>query len=221
MDRTLPRRRWCLPLLLIALVFLSSPGCTSVLTTAVFLIRGYDDPAEFKGLKGKRVAVLCRPPIDEGLDGKLAASEVAEQIGRLLEKNLRKTVVIDQEEVSNWTDLNGWEDFKAIGEALDAEMVVGIELERFSLYESQTVYRGKSNVQIDVWDMTQGGQLVYSKTPPQNLYPPSTGIPASMPKNEFRRIYIGVLAEEIGKLFYSHDGTLSFARDSQALSQGD
>ncbi len=219
MDRTLPRRRLrCLPLLLIALVCCSSPGCTAALTTAVFLIRGYDDPAEFKELKGKRVAVLCRPPIDEGLDGKLAASEVANQVGKLLQINLRKTVVIDQEEVANWTDLNGWEDFKAIGEALDAEMVVGIELERFSLYESGTVYRGKANVQIDVWDMTQDGKLVYTKTPPQVLYPPSSGVPSSMPKKEFRRIYVNVLAEEVGKLFYSHDGTLSFAKDSEALA---
>ena len=220
MDRTLPRRpTWLLTLLLTLVVGVTSPGCVGMLTTAAFLIRGYDKPAEFKDLKGKRIAVLCRPPIDEGLDGKLAAGEVARQVGRLLSTNLgRKTDVIDQEEVADYTDVNGWEDFKAIGEALDAEMVLGIELERFSLYESGTVYRGKANVRIDVWDMENDGQLVFSRTPPQSLYPPNAGIPASVPKTEFRRIYINVLSEEIGRYFYSHDATLSFAKDSQALN---
>jgi len=40
-------------------------------------------------------------------------------------------------------DENNLEEYRALGKAVDAEMVVGVELEAFSTYDGQTLYRGK------------------------------------------------------------------------------
>ena len=41
-----------------------SSGCRSAIATAMYLFKGDDVNAEYTGLKGKKVAVVCRPPAD-------------------------------------------------------------------------------------------------------------------------------------------------------------
>jgi len=218
MERTLlfPYQRtllWGL-VILSALLF---PGCTMI-RFAAFMIRGFDAPAEFKDLKGKRVAVVCRAPVTMNTDQALGARELAERLSFLLQANVPKIEVIDQQDVADWTDENSWEDFREIGKALDAEMVVAIEVDEFSLQRSASVYQGQAKLRVSVFDM-ETGDRVFDKQPNQYLYPNSGGLPTSnVPRAEFRRAFVSHLAEQIGSWFYSHDPRKVFASDTNTMS---
>ncbi len=198
------------------LVLLGTAGCTQALFTAAYLIRGTDDPAEFNGLEEKRVVVVCRAPATMNPDHALATEALARRLSQLLRRRVRGIKVVPPEKVAKWTDENAWDEFTEVGEALGAEMVVGIDLLDFSLYRSSTVYQGRADIAVAVYDMTRDGEIVFEKAPLRVLYP-STGIPTTVPRTQFRRVVVNVIAEDIGKLFYPHDRTADFARDGTAL----
>ena len=41
-----------------------------------------------------------------------------------------------------------WEEYVEVGKAMKADMVVGVELEKFSIYQAQTLYQGKANASV-------------------------------------------------------------------------
>jgi hypothetical protein len=206
--------------LLLALSALTAgiAGCTSFLAAAAYIIKGHNVNAEFDGLKGKRVAVVCRPLAQLEYSAGNASTELAKRLSYLLKQHLRKIDIIDQDKINEWTDEHNWEDFTEIGEALDADLVLGIDLREFGMYQSMTLYQGHARMAFAVYDMRDGGQIIYQKTMPKSVYPPNTGIPTSEKSDdEFRRQYLGVLADEIGRHFYDHDGLADFAQDVDAL----
>jgi hypothetical protein len=202
-----------------ALLALHLAGCASALSTMLYVIDPNDRAAEYKGLKGKRVAVVCRPPADIGFRDANVDQDLARQVGRQLREHVRGIKLIDADEVAQWTDENSWDDFAEIGQALKADIVLGIDLESFTLYQHQTLYQGKSNLRLRVYDLTGGkSDLVYDKFPPQSIYPPNTGIATQdMPEAEFRRQYIGELATEVARHFHKYESRADFAKDSAAL----
>lgn len=215
MDRTISRRSRTASWLLAGLMIcLPAAGCAKVLATAVYLVKGTNVPAEYDGLEGKRVAVVCRQLASLQYRNSTVPRDLAARVGALLQQNVRKIDVIDQQEVAEWTDENSWEEFTEIGKALEADMVVAIELESFKLHQGQTLYQGQANVQIRVYDVADG-KVVFEKIPRPSVYPPNSAIPASEKQEaQFRREYVGVLADEIARHFYEHDSRATFAIDS-------
>jgi hypothetical protein len=193
-------------------------GC-SVLATAMYIIEGTNTRADFNELKGKRVAVICRPVVALHYRDSSASNDLAKQVSVLLQKNVPKIELVDESEVLEWADENSWDEYPEIGKALDAEMVVGLELEEFNLYQGQTLYQGKANVKIQVYDLSKGTQPVFERHLPQAVYPPNAAIPAGdKPEAHFRRQFIEHLAQLIGRYFYDHDASVDFASDSTALA---
>lgn len=222
MDRFFPRSTRLLAAVLAAAALIAPQfGCTKLLTTAVYLIKGTDTPAEYKGLKDKRVVVVCRPLTELTYSCTGAASELAGSVGRHLKAHLkRKITVVDPDDVADWTDENSLEDYREIGRALEADMVVGIDLQSFNTLLGQTLLQGKSQVRVRVYDMQQDGEIVYEKALPQIIYPENNGIPTQdMPEEEFRRSYINVVADEIGSLFYPSDHFARYARSNPAVDK--
>jgi hypothetical protein len=218
MDR-LRTRPWCLLSILTlatALVAIAT-GC-NLMATAMYVIAGQNTPAAFKGLKGKRVAVVCRPVSSLHFRDSSVARELAKQVSILLEENVAKIELVDEREVFEWADENTWDEYPEIGKALSADMVVGIDLEEFSLYQGQTLYQGKANVRLLVYDLAQGKQPVFERNLPQAVYPPNAPIPASDNQEpHFRRKFVAYLARQVGHHFYDHDSTVDFANDSTAV----
>jgi hypothetical protein len=193
-------------------------GCAKALATAVYLVKGTNVPAEYEGLKDKRVAVVCRQLVSLQYRDSTVPRDLAARVGALLAQNGKKIEVIDQQQVSEWTDENSWDDFTEIGKALEADMVVAIELEDFRLHQGQTLYQGRANVQIKVYDINDGGKVVFDKIPKPSVYPPNAAVPTSeKQESQFRREYVGILADEIAHHFYEHDSRANFAIDSTAL----
>ncbi|HEX4131628.1 MAG TPA: hypothetical protein VHZ24_16440 [Pirellulales bacterium] len=223
-NRVQPRRlklvsvcSLAMTLLLIAMVIVSQTGCASALAAVAYVIKGREIKAEYAGLKNKRVAVVCRPLAQLEYSAGNASAELARQLGILLRRNIRGIEIVDAEQVAEWVDEHNWSEYTEIGEALDADMVVGLDLRDFGLYQGMTLYQGHAKVALAVYDMRRDGQVVYQKILPQSIYPPNTGIPTSeKADDEFRRQYLTVLADEIGRYFYDHDGEADIARDVTA-----
>jgi len=216
MNASLGQCRWLAAYSLLLVGLLPLAGC-SALAGAMYVIKGHNVAAEFKQLEKKRVAVVCRPPTTLVVANAGVNEALAEELSNLLGQRVPGIDMVDYREVAEWTDENQWDDFAEIGEAVDAQMVVGIELERFSLYEGQLLYKGRAKVGLKVLDMEQGGKIVFRKVPPASSFPPNTEIPTdAMSEEEFRRTYLSVLADEIGRHFYDHDPYADIALDGQA-----
>jgi hypothetical protein len=218
MDR-LRTQPLCIILALIAVAsgLTTSTGC-SLVATAMYVIQGANTKADFDGLKGKRVAVVCRPITSLHFRDASVSRDLGKQVGILLEKNVDKIEIIDQREVFEWGDENDWEEYVEIGKALNADMVVGLDLEEFNLYQGQTLYQGKANMKMLVYEVAKGREPVFERNLPQSVYPPNAAIPAGeKPEAQFRRQFVGYLARQIAHYFYDHDSTVDFANDSTAL----
>jgi hypothetical protein len=217
MDRNTARYQFVAALALAATLF-AAAGCRSIFTTVAYLMRGTTVDAEYEGLRGKKVAVVCRPTASLTFGNPTAHQELARQLSTLLRTNVSKIHVIDQQKIAAWTDENDWGEYPEVGKAMKADMVVGVDLLGFSLYRGQTLFQGQANVNVTVYDCANGGKLVYEKQLPQTLWPPNTGIATSeKPESQFRREFIAVLADQIGRHFYAHDRHADFARDADAL----
>lgn len=200
------------------MVLPTAGGCRSVLATVMWITRGNNVAAAFEGLEEKKVVVVCRPVADLTYGNSNVAKQLAKELSRRLEENVAKIEVVSPEKVAAWTDANMWDDYSEIGEALEADMVVGVDLQHFSIFQGQTLFQGKADVMLQVYDCTEDGQVVFEKELPQSVFPPNAVIPTSeKPEREFRRQYIGVLADQIGRHFYPHDAHADYALDVEAL----
>ena len=204
-------------LLAIAAALVSAIGCSAV-ATAFYVVKGTNVNAEFNGLKAKRVVVVCRATSSLDYSVPRAGHELARQVAGRLSDHVRKIEIVAQQEVGAWIDENTWDEFTEVGDALGAEMVVGIELENFKLYQSQTLFQGRAVYSVRVFDMTQGGDVAYEKDPPEAVYPPNAAVETSqMLERQFRREFIADLAEQIARHFYDHDSRVDFAKDSKVV----
>ncbi len=219
MDRRRIGLRSLAAAMLAAAVFAAAPGCREIATTVAYVFVGDDSPAEFPGLKGKKVVVVCRPLASLQFGDVGASKEVAKQVAALLEKKLDKDItVVSQRKVAEWTDENMWNEYPEVGKALGADMVVGIDLTSFSTYQGPTLYQGKATASIKVYDLKDDNKVVYEEDMPQITWPPNTAIPISEKSEaDFRRSFTRVLAGLIARHFYPYDHYNDSAQDADTL----
>ena len=203
-------RRLCLAVLAV-LPLLS--GCSTLLTVA-YLVQPADMPAEFSGMKGKHVAVVCRPIVELEFSDAGSARELASLINAQLEKNVRKVSIIGQQEVARWLDEHAWDDYPTLGKALDADYVVGIDLERFRLHEGSTLYRGRATATVRVYDVAKG-DMAFEKRIDDFAFPANSAIPATdRSEPEFRAMFLQMLSQKISRLFHAYESRETFAEES-------
>jgi hypothetical protein len=204
----------------VMIVLLPAIGCQSALFTAMYLFKGLDVDPDFKDLKGKKVAVVCRPIASLTYSNPNVGRELAEGINLLLQQQVPKIKMIDQRKIAKWIDENTFEEYPEVGKAMKADMVVAVDIESFSLFQGQTLFQGKANATVRVFDCskTGKGKEVFRKSIPQAVYPPNMPIPASeRTEAEFRREFTMELANQIARHFYAHDPHADLAKDAQAL----
>ncbi len=192
-------------------------GCTSALATAAYLINGNNGPVDYKGLRDKQVAVVCRPMVSLKYRDESVARDLATHVGQLLSQNVRKMTLVDQRKVEQWLDENNWDEYSEVGKALKADVVVGVDLKEFNIYSGQTVFQGKAMASVTVSDC-KTGEVLYEKTLPQIVYPPNHVIPAGeMQESTFRKKFVRILADHVARHFYAHDRHSDMGLDSQAF----
>jgi hypothetical protein len=218
MDRHSVRQKVFLSLALAAAT-VSTVGCTSALLTAVYMFKGNDEDAKFAGLKGKKVAVVCRPMVSLQDSGSNVSRELAQQITTLLQEKGSKIKTIDGQKIARWTDENRWDEYTEVGKAVKADVVVGVDLDSFSLYKGQTLFQGKAKARVLVYDC-KTGKLLFEDHIPQCLYPPNSAVETCVQTEpEFRRHFIHVLAERVGQNFYPHDRYANIGQDTTVMDE--
>jgi hypothetical protein len=209
-------RAWSI---VIGLLTLGMVGGCNMLAAIGYIAHEDADEADFKDLTGKRVAIVCRPVENLRYADSSAAPDLAAGVGQLLREKVKKIQIISSSDVAEWADEHNWNEYAEVGKALKADMVVGIDLEQFSLNEGQTLYQGRSSVHIWVYDIKRGGKVVFEKKLPPTVYPPNSAVAMTdRSESEFRRQYMAVLAEHIARLFYAHDPRADFASDTNVLN---
>ena len=199
-------------------ILLSSGGCVEVFTTAAYLFNGTDVGAEYPGLKGKKVVVVCRPLASLQFCDTFTPKELATRVGAILAKNVSKINVVDQHKVAAWADEHNWQEYPEVGKALGADIVVGIDLTSFSTYQGPTLYQGKATAAIRVFDLKDEDKVVWQTELPQLLYPHNVAVPsAEKTENDFRSEFTAYLAKRIARYFHSHDAHDDMASDVDAF----
>jgi hypothetical protein len=195
------------------------PGCGPIATIA-WLIHGPEMvPAEFDGLKGKRVAVVCLDANSlTGPGGE--ADAVGKAVAMTLAKNVHDVNMVPQSKVADWLDSRGDDvtDYRDVGRGVKADMVVGIDLLGFTLHEGKTLLKGKAKVGVKVYDMRKGGELVYESAPQEIAWPENGARHVTENEANFRAIYIGMLAERIARDFYPFELSVNFSEDARHLA---
>jgi hypothetical protein len=207
-----------LTLLFAAGALISANGCAQLLATGIYVLDGGNlVPAEFEGLKGERVVVMCKPPSSHDFRHAGAARSVAAKVSQLLVKNVKDVDVVNPREVDEWVDESDWGDFRDLAKAVKADKVVEIELEDFELYKGKTLYQGRADVTVTVYDMKERGKEMWTNHIGEVLYPTNSGIPAQdKPVQQFEREFVEVVADRVATNFYRHDPHEAFALDAMA-----
>jgi hypothetical protein len=211
--------RRCLWMFAAACLMAGLPGC-GPLATIAWLIHGPEMvPAEFEGLKGKRVAVVCLDGNSLGGPGG-EADTVAKAVSILLGKNVPDIRVVRQNEVADWLDSHGDDvtDYGDVGRGVKADMVVGIDLMTFNLHEGQTLLKGRAKYGVKVYDMKRGGELVYEAAPKEFGWPENGARHVTENEANFRTVFIGMLSERIARDFYAVEFAQNFGSDARHLA---
>ncbi len=197
--------------------FLFQTGCTSALATAAWLIKGPNVPPEFNGLRDKKVAVVASASTQSIYAYPSVARDLSRAVARQLQRNVKGIQLIPSEQVEEWMDKNQWTEYPEVGKGVGAELVVALDINDFRLYRGQTVYQGRADCTIRVFDCTTG-EVVFERRPPEILYPPNHVVSATeLRESDFRRDFIRFLADHIGRYFYPHDPRTLFAADAAAI----
>ena len=198
---------------LAAVVLPAASGC-STLFTAAYLFQPADVPAEFTGLRGKHVAIACRPIVELEFTDAGSARELASLVGAQIGSKVRRTRIIGQQEVARWVDENSWVDYPSLGKSLDADLVVGVDLEAFRLHEGSTLYRGRATAHVKVYEVATK-KIVFEKRIDDFSFPATTAIPASdRSEAEFRGMFLQMLSQKISRCFHAYESREVFAEDS-------
>jgi hypothetical protein len=206
-------RRQILSAFAVSMVAIAIGGC-STLGTIVYLVQPNDVPAEFSGLRGKHVAVVCRPIVELQFSDAGSSRELAGIVGALVRQNVRKVKVISQQEVARWIDENDWVDYGTLGKAVDADVVVGIDLEQFRIHEGTTLYRGRGSAIVRVFDVDEQ-DVVFERRIEDFTYPGTGGVPTTdRSESQFRAMFLQIFGRRVARLFHSYESRVSFAEEN-------
>ena len=214
MDRA--RNRWIgygLAVAMFAAIMVPSTGCSALQLVGVLTHAWHGEKvaAQYDGLQNQRVAIVCLS------DSSMYAGQLSQAVQRLLAKNVSDIETVPQTEVYAWLDKNDWNelDFVQLGQGVDADSVVSIELDSFRLYDGMTMYNGHADVSIRVYDVASDGEVVFRSDPFEFTFPKSAPLASTdMSESQFRRMFMNALARRIAKTFYTYDVNDDFAADN-------
>ncbi len=190
------------------------PGCVGIPAQLMYVIYGNKIDAEFAGLAGKKVAVVCVSEASAYGPNTLT-STVERKIVARLSQNISKIHIIPQSTVDNWKDQYGWDesDFAQIGRGVGADAVVAIEISSYSLLDGATMYKGQVAVTTTVFDI-KNENVAFQKGPEDYQFPKSGRPAIQLNERDFESIYLEKLCEHLSRRFYDYEKADSIAEDA-------
>lgn len=197
---------------------LLNTGCVGALAQLLYVVKGQKNKAEFPGLQDKTVAVVCiTDSTAYGPDS--LSNTINKAVSLQLKQNVRKCTVISPAKVTEWIDHNGWNqsNFIEIGRGVGADMVVAIDMGSYTIKEGQTLYKGRTELTVTVYDISKGGQVAYVHGPTEHVFP-KNGRPAiQSSERQFEAVYLAKLTDYIARLFYDADALDKVAEDAALM----
>jgi len=193
-------------------------GCAQYLANIIGVFHGPPIVAEFKGLDGKRVAVVAST--ESGMCSDETSIRLTGNIRGMLTKNLPKSTFVSQEELDQWLNQRapGDNDLLSIGKGVKADYVLAVDVMNLKLKDGATLFQGKSDIACTVTDISTG-KTVFRKSLPQYTYPVMAGQSATETNEDaFRRAYLMVASDKLSRLFYAHEIGQDFAIDATILN---
>ncbi|QDV24118.1 hypothetical protein [Aureliella helgolandensis] len=213
------RQQRLLAVLAILTLVPMASGCISLAANLIGAVQGTDRPAEYTGLKGKRVAVIVAT--DSGIGADTASAMLASYIQANLKNNVKDIDLVRQSEVERWVSSRGQTDgsYLDIGKGVKAEQVVAVEVTNLGLRNGATLYKGHADLVVSVLDITDEGEIMYRKHLPEFTFPKMGGPSVTdTTESKFRGLFLTVVAEKVSGLFYPVDPTAEVALDATANS---
>lgn len=211
-----------LPLVLgTAVSLIACSGCIGMVANLLHVGMGNRVPARFGGLKDRQVAVVCLSN-SSSFGTTTAATNIAESLEKALSRNVKDIKLVAQQEINDWRDRNDWNqiDYIELGRGVGADTVVAVDLESFSLHDGPTLFKGRCELQITVYDLLAEGKIIYDSRPPEIQYPLNAGQHvADISEREFRTRFIRVVATELAHHFYAYELVDDFGRDATMLDR--
>lgn len=205
-------------LFMAALGFLQLSGCVQLAANLMHVVSGPQVPAEFKGLDGKKIAVVSNNEL--GVCSDESTIRLAGNLKGILVGKLPKAKFVSQEEIDGW--LKGKssreQDFTLIGQSVNADYVVAVEMTGLQLKDGQTLFRGRADILVTVWDV-KASKIAFRKSLPDYSYPKMAGQSITeTDEDKFRRVYLMNVADKVGRYFYAHDFGEDVAMDASILN---
>jgi hypothetical protein len=203
----------------LALVLAGNVGCFGIAAQLGWMLWGRYEKAEYDGLKDKRVAVVVVSDASS-YGPNVMTKMLATHISTYLNNNVKNIEMINQSEIEKWKDANNWQiaDYVELGRALNADRIVAVEISSYSLTEGQTLYKGRANMTVSVYDLEKNGIHSYVRGPENFEFPKTHGRPAiSSTQQQFESVFLQIMAEDIAKRFYKHEIIDNFAGDARPI----
>jgi hypothetical protein len=197
----------------------ATSGCVGLLSNLMYAVKGEKVPAEFDGLKEKKVAVLAINA-DSPYQDDVSSRMLARQVTEILQTEVKKIEMLDEDVINQWRDKNGWEnmDFQAMGKDIGADMVVVFEMSDLKLKDGATIFRGHCGVNTTVYDVALS-KKVFRKSLEDFTYPTNAGQHTTeTTEARFRRTFLVMLGQRLARYFYNYDFEDTFALDAKIAS---
>jgi len=202
-------------LLLLAATFATSTGCIQEIAQLLYVIKGHRVEPPFPALKDKKVAIVCTSDAAAFGPDSLSVT-MTKHIGILMATSNDKITIAAPAKVDEFVDANGWGDDspRKLGEAVEADFVVVIDIEDYSIHEGSTLYKGRCEWTASAYDVANEGKIAFSVGPKHFAFP-ETGRPSiQTSERQFESFYLARLCDRISKQFVTHDKLESYAEDA-------
>ena len=205
---------------LIAVGLATQTGCLGMAANLMNVVRGHTVKAEFPGLADKRVAIVTVTDSSQYSDD-ASARILSRRVAEILGREVKDIEIVREDEVQQWRDRNGWDaiEFLDIGRGVKADKVVGIEMTNLRLRDGATLYRGRAEVTVSVYDIATD-TMEFRRHLEEFTYPVSAGMYTSeTTESKFRNLFLGVLASKVSRYFHGYDFSDTVALDAAIVNQ--
>lgn len=215
--------RWRVPAAttaILGLLALSLSGCLGLTSNLMHMVGADMVPAQYPDLEDCKVAIMTTTQATHYKDDS-SAEMLSQRVGAILTQKVDDIRLVRQSEIQQHRDRVGWEnnDIIGLGESVEAEKILLIELDHMKLRDGKSMYRGSADVVVTVLDVATGDE-VFRRELDEYTFPRTAGQHITeTSENQFRKVYLGMLALEIGRTFHRYDFSDTFAQDGAIASQ--
>lgn len=201
------------------ILVVAATGCIQEMAQLFYVIKGHESPPAFDGLEQKKVAIVCLSDVSAYGPDTLSYT-VTKQVSAKLMTSKEKVNVVPPMEVEEFIDHHGWKESSVVelGQAVEADFVLVIDISAYSIRDGQTLYKGRSDITLKVFDIADDGRLAYQNGPNEFVFPENGRPVMQSTPRQFEAFYLARLTDFVSRMFITHDHMDSFASNAMDVN---